>query len=94
MAESSPKFWKTIWEKEKLLITSNFSFSHSVFKRLVMQTCKNQGLFGKGLNTFSNNRDMSKIKDGHAYTNTNNNANIDDTRVMTMSQRFVQKQPS
>ena len=28
---------------------SNFSFSHSVFKRLVQQTSKNQGLFGKGL---------------------------------------------
>ena len=40
---------KTLWEKEKLLITSNFSFSHSVFKRLVLQTRKNQGLFGKGL---------------------------------------------
>ena len=37
------------WEKEKLLVTSNFSFSHSVFKRLVQQTCKSQGLFGKGL---------------------------------------------
>ena len=24
-------FLKTLWEKEKLLITSNFSFSHSVF---------------------------------------------------------------
>ena len=41
---------KTLWEKEKLLVMSNFSFSHSVFKRLVLQTCKNQGLFGKGLN--------------------------------------------
>ena len=30
---------------------SNFSFSHSVFKRLILQTRKNQGLFGKGLNT-------------------------------------------
>ena len=29
---------------------SNFSFSHCVFKRLVQQTHKNQGLFGKGLN--------------------------------------------
>ena len=28
---------------------SNFSFSHSVFQRLVLQTRKNQGLFGKGL---------------------------------------------
>ena len=27
---------------------SNFSFSHSVFKRLILQTRKNQGLFGKG----------------------------------------------
>ena len=42
-----------MWEMEKLLITSNFSFSpHSDFKRLVMQTCKNQGLFGKGLTLF------------------------------------------
>ena len=36
---------------EQFLITSNFSFSHSVIKRLVLQTRKNQGLFGKGLNT-------------------------------------------
>ena len=35
---------------EKSLVTSNFSFSHSVFKRLILQTGQNQGLFGKGLN--------------------------------------------
>ena len=29
---------KTLWEKEKLLVTSNFSFSNKVFKRLVRQT--------------------------------------------------------
>ena len=40
---------KKLWEKEKLLDNSNFSFSHSVFERLVLQTCKNQGLFGRGL---------------------------------------------
>ena len=28
---------------------SNFSFSHCVFKRFVLKTRKNQGLFGKGL---------------------------------------------
>ena len=39
--------WKLCGKKEKLLVTSNFSFSHSVFKRLVLQTRKNQGLFGK-----------------------------------------------
>ena len=49
MAESSPNKKKTLWEKEKLLVTSNFSFSHNVFKRLALLTCKNQGLFGKRL---------------------------------------------
>ena len=49
MGESSPKGLKTLREKEKLLIMSNFFFSHSVFKRLLLQTRKNQGLFGTGL---------------------------------------------
>ena len=35
--------------KKKLLHMSNFSFYHSVFKRLVSQARKNQGLLGKGL---------------------------------------------
>ena len=34
---------------EKLLVTSNFSFSLSVFRRFVLQTRKIKGLFGKGL---------------------------------------------
>ena len=51
MAESSPKGKKTLLEKEKFLVMSNVSFSYSVFKRLVLQTRKNQGLFGKGLNS-------------------------------------------
>ena len=46
VAESLPKkSRKQYFEKQKLLITSNFSFSH----RLVLQTRKNQGLSGKGL---------------------------------------------
>ena len=49
MVESSPNGQKTLLEEEKLLVTSNFSFSHCVFRRLVLQTCKNQGLFWKGL---------------------------------------------
>ena len=49
MAESSPKGKKTLWEKETLLVMSNVSFSHDVFKRLVLQTRENVGLFGKGL---------------------------------------------
>ena len=38
-----------MWEKEKMLVVSNFSFFHSVFKILILQACKTQGLFGKGL---------------------------------------------
>ena len=49
MAESSQNGKKALWEKEKLLVTSNFSFSHRVFKKPVQQTPKNQGLFGKWL---------------------------------------------
>ena len=51
LTENSPKRWKTMWEKKKLLITSNFSFSHSVFERPALQTHKSKGLLGKGLIT-------------------------------------------
>ena len=42
---------KRCGKRKKLLVSSNFNFSlsHSVFKRLVQQTHKNQGLFGKAL---------------------------------------------
>ena len=40
---------------------SNFSISHSVFKRLVLQTSKNQGLFGKGLRETIQNTFISKL---------------------------------
>ena len=43
------KYVEILGEKEKLLVMSNFSFFPRVFKRLVLQTRKNQGLFGKGL---------------------------------------------
>ena len=50
MAASYPNGLKTLWEKKKLLVMSNFSFSYSVFKRLQLQARKNQESFGKGLN--------------------------------------------
>ena len=31
---------KKTWEKEKILVTSIFSFSHIVFERLYIQDCK------------------------------------------------------
>ena len=49
MVEILQRGKKILWGKKKLFFTSNFSFSNSVFDRLVLQTCKNHGLFGKGL---------------------------------------------
>ena len=49
MKENYPNRKKMLWEKEKLLITSNFSFSHSVFKRLVSQGRQKVSLCGNGL---------------------------------------------
>ena len=49
MAESSPNGQKTLWVKKKLLVMSNFSFSHSVFKRLTTDTEKPGLMFGQGL---------------------------------------------
>ena len=43
------------WEKEKLLVMSNFSFSQSVFKRLVSQGHQKLSLCGNGL-TLSHTR--------------------------------------
>ena len=49
MVDTYQKGQKTLG-KEKLLIKSNFFFSHSVLKRLVYYIhAKNQGLFRKGL---------------------------------------------
>ena len=61
IAESYPKRAENAVEKEKLLVTSNFSFFHSVFKRLVLQTHKYMGLFGKGLRVDCNFKDNLKI---------------------------------
>ena len=52
--ENGRKFSKrvesTVGKKmRKLLVASKFSFSVNVFKRHVLQTRKNHGLFGKGL---------------------------------------------
>ena len=44
MVESSPKEKKTLWEKEEMLIVSNFSFSHIVLKRLVLHTHEKKGI--------------------------------------------------
>ena len=44
---------KTQWDKEKLLVMSNISLCHRVFRRNVAQTSKNKGLFGRRLKSVS-----------------------------------------
>ena len=45
-----------IVEKEKMLVTSIFFFSHIVFKRLNFQDCKKSGLYGNEFNPFPTQR--------------------------------------
>ena len=40
-----------------------FSFSHSVFKRLLLQTHEKKGLFGKGLNISEQDLRTGKMKE-------------------------------
>ena len=42
---------KTLWEIEKLLVTSNFSFSHNVLKSYLLLMRQNEYLWTKGLNS-------------------------------------------
>ena len=49
-------------EKGEMLVIINFSFSHSVFKSLILQTHENKGFFGKGLN-----KDEMKNKTGRKH---------------------------
>ena len=62
MAESYINRQKTLWEKEKLVVTSNCSFSHGVFKRLELQTCKNQGFLGKRLTHYHTRQHFDAVK--------------------------------
>ena len=43
---------KTWWEKEKLLVTSNFSFSHGAFHSYISLVRQNAALCGNGLNLY------------------------------------------
>ena len=66
--ENDRKFSKwienTVGEKEKFLVTIIFSFYYSIFKRLVLQTRKNQGMFRKGLILFkTTNFKLCKLKE-------------------------------
>ena len=41
-----------MWEKKKLLVTSNFFFSHNVFKSCLLLMRQNEYLWSKGIRTF------------------------------------------
>ena len=52
---------KMLTEKEKLNIRSNYSFPNTMFKGLVLQTCKNIVLFGKELTSPIRSLDFSDV---------------------------------
>ena len=45
--------------KGEIACYEHFSFSCSVFKRLILQTCKNRGLYGKGLSLYKTTPDFT-----------------------------------
>ena len=49
MTKFSKEVENTVAKGEMLVTRISPFFTHSVFKRLVLQTRKNKGLFGKGL---------------------------------------------
>ena len=49
--------YKTLWEKEKLLVMSNFSFFHNILKSCLVLMRQNEYLWSKGL-TFSKTTDF------------------------------------
>ena len=62
IAVSSPIGYETLLETEKSLVMSNSSFFHCVCKGLVLQTCKNKGLFGKGSKGYTCRMQKSNMK--------------------------------
>ena len=74
MVQSSPKWWKTPWEKEKLLVTSNFSFSRSVFKRFVWQKRKKTGFVWERVKAIDDDDDDDDNSDAVG----SNDDNVDD----------------
>ena len=66
---------KTLWEKEKLLVTSNFSFSQNVSKSCLLLMRQNEYLWSRGLkgkeadkacvlNSFSKPQTFRPVKNG------------------------------
>ena len=51
---------KTLLEKEKLLVTSNFFFSHNVFKSCLLLMRQNDYLWSKGLRRHHENNILTK----------------------------------
>ena len=78
---------------------SNFSFSHSVFKRLVLQTHKNQGLFGKGLrytdpedwlfNSTTQSRLLTTLKQRAFENNVWKEENAGNQQILLFPQSFL-----
>ena len=73
---------KTLWEKKKLLGTSNFFFSHNVFKSCLLFICQNEYLWSKGLNMDKSkisSRDINPLPHMPILSSSDSAANRDNT---------------
>ena len=59
---------KTLWDKGKLLVTSNFFFSHNVFKSCLLVMCQNEYLWSKGLIQVVSNKGLTVVEVLISYT--------------------------
>ena len=64
MVESFSNGRKHCGKRRNCLLRAISPFPPSVFKRLLLHTCEHQGLFGRGLILYQNNKilDWSKLK--------------------------------
>ena len=85
---SSLKGLKTLWKKKKLLVTSNYSFSLCVFKRLIEQACKKLGLVWESVNSFTNDKIYDLIK---SEVFADNKLNITQRFLFDMIENIVEK---
>ena len=64
--------WKSFWEKEKLLVTSNFSFSYNAFHRYIYLVCQNVwqcALCGSGLIYSHSTWNLMTLKENESFEN-------------------------
>ena len=65
IAESSPNGWKTLWEKEELLVMSNFSCFPQCFRKTCTTDTLKAGLVWERVNTLQHNSNFRQPWERH-----------------------------